>query len=134
MMGYLLDTNIVSDFVRYREGAVARRLREHGEADVLTSIIVAAELRCGAAKRGAVRLTRRINETLARLDVLPLTEPVDRVYGELRARLERQGLPLDGNDLLIAAQALAGGHTLVTADHGFAHIAELACENWLARS
>ena len=54
-MGYLLDTNIVSDFVRYQQRAVARRIRERGEADVLTSIIVAAELRLGAAKRGAVR-------------------------------------------------------------------------------
>ena len=134
-MGYLLDTNIVSDLVRHpRTSRVREGIARVGEDAVHLSIIVAAELRFGAAKRGAARLTRRIDETLARLDVLPLTEPVDRVYGELRARLERQGLPLDGNDLLIAAQALAGGHTLVTADHGFAHIAELACENWLARS
>jgi len=131
-MGYLLDTNIVSDFVRYRQGAVAQHIRERGEADVLTSIIVAAELRFGAAKRGAPRLTRRIEETLSLIDVLPLRAPADRVYGELRARLERAGLPLGANDLLIAAQAIAGGHTLVTADRGFARIPELPCENWLA--
>ena len=130
-MGYLLDTNIVSDFVRYRQGAVARRIRERGEADVLTSIVVAAELRFGAAKRGAVRLARRIDEVLARLDVLPFAEPADRVYAELRARLERQGRTLGANDLLIAATALAGGHTLVTADQAFVRIAELPCENWL---
>ena len=33
---------------------------------------------------------------------------------------------------LLAAAALAGGHTLVTADQAFARIAELPCENWLA--
>jgi tRNA(fMet)-specific endonuclease VapC len=130
-VGYLLDTNIVSDFVRYRQGAVARRIRERGEADVLTSIVVAAELRFGAAKRGAVRLARRIDEVLARLDVLPLAEPADRVYAELRARLERQGRTLGTNELLIAATALAGSHTLVTADQAFAWIAELPRENWL---
>ena len=129
-MGYLLDTNIVMNFVRYREGAVARRLRERGEVGVVTSIIVASELRFAAGKRGAVRLLRRIDDTLMRLDVLPLTEPVDAIYAELRARLERQGQPLGSNDLLIAAQALAGGHTLVTADPGFACIAELVYENW----
>jgi tRNA(fMet)-specific endonuclease VapC len=127
-MGYLLDTNIVSDFVRYQQRAVARRIRERGEADVLTSIVVAAELRFGAAKRGVARLARRIDEVLARLSVLPLDEPADRVYAELRTR---QGQPLGANDLLIAATALAGGHTLVTADQAFVRIAELPCENWL---
>ena len=127
-MGYLLDTNIVSDFVRYQQRAVARRIRERGEADVLTSIVVAAELRFGAAKRGVARLARRIDEVLARLSVLPLDEPADRVYAELRTR---QGQPLGANDLLIAATALAGSHTLVTADQAFAWIAELRRENWL---
>ena len=127
-MGYLLDTNIVSDFVRYRQRAVARRIRERGEADVLTSIVVAAELRFGAAKRGVARLARRIDEVLARLSVLPLDEPADRVYAELRTR---QGQPLGANDLLVAATALADDHPLVTADQAFVRIAELPCENWL---
>ena len=48
-MGYLLDTNIISDLVRYRQGAAARQIRAHAEADLLTSIIVAAELRFGPA-------------------------------------------------------------------------------------
>ena len=51
-MRYLLDTNIVSDLVRNPQGRVAQRVREVGEGDVCTSIIVAAELRFGAAKRG----------------------------------------------------------------------------------
>jgi tRNA(fMet)-specific endonuclease VapC len=130
-MGYLLDTNIVSDFVRYRQRAVARRIRERGEADVLTSIVVAAELRFDATKRGVPRLARRIDEVLARLAVLPLDEPADRIYAELRARLERQGQPLGANDLLVAATALADDHPLVTADQAFVRIAELPCENWL---
>jgi tRNA(fMet)-specific endonuclease VapC len=130
-MGYLLDTNIVSDFVRYRQGDVARRMRERGEADVLTSIVVAPELRFGAAKRGVTRLARRIDEVLARLTVLPLDEPAGRVCAELRTRPERQGQPLGANDLLIAATALAGGHTSATADQAFLRIPGLPCENWL---
>ncbi len=48
-MRYLLDTNVVSDLVRNPQGKVAQRIRKVGEARVCTSIIVAAELRYGAA-------------------------------------------------------------------------------------
>ena len=51
-MRYLLDTNIVSDLIRHPQGRVAQHIREVGEAQVCTSIIVAAELRDGATKKG----------------------------------------------------------------------------------
>ena len=56
-MRYLLDTNIVSDLVRDPQGRVTQRIRKVGEAQVCTSIIVAAELRYGAPKRASPRLT-----------------------------------------------------------------------------
>jgi hypothetical protein len=49
-MRYLLDTNIVSDLVRRPQGRIAEHIRKVGEAQVCTSVIVAAELRYGAAK------------------------------------------------------------------------------------
>jgi len=52
---YLLDTNIVSDLVRNPQGKVTQHNRKVGEAQVSTSIIVAAELRYGAAKKGSVQ-------------------------------------------------------------------------------
>ena len=45
MMRYLLDTNIVSDLVRNPQGRIAQKIREVGEHQVCTSIIVASELR-----------------------------------------------------------------------------------------
>jgi len=58
--------------------------------------------------------------------------PVDRVYGRLRAQLERAGQPIGGNDLLIAAQSVVLGLTLGTHNQReFSRIAELSCENWL---
>jgi tRNA(fMet)-specific endonuclease VapC len=42
---YLLDTNIVSALIRDPQGPVTERIRIVGEAQVCTSIIVAAELR-----------------------------------------------------------------------------------------
>jgi tRNA(fMet)-specific endonuclease VapC len=131
-MRYLLDTNIVSDLVRHPQGRVAQHIREVGEAQVGTSIIVAAELRYGATKKGSPRLTAQLEAVLGALDVLPLEARADTAYGLLRARLEQAGRPIGGNDLLIAAQAVALGCAIVTDNQReFARIDDLASENWL---
>jgi tRNA(fMet)-specific endonuclease VapC len=131
-MRYLLDTNIVSDLVRHPKGHVARRIRQVGGAQVCTSIIVACELRYGVAKKGAARLSARLEDALARLEVLAFEEPADVAYASIRAALEGAGRPIGANDLLIAAHALALCCTMVTDNGGeFSRIEGLACENWL---
>ncbi|MDH3912673.1 MAG: type II toxin-antitoxin system VapC family toxin [Rhodospirillales bacterium] len=131
-MRYLLDTNIVSDLVRNPQGRVTQRIREVGEAQACTSIIVAAELRYGATKKASPRLTAQLEAVLGAFDVLPFEAPADDAYGLLRARLERAGQPIGGNDLLIAAQVMALRHTIVTDnEREFGRIEDLPCENWL---
>lgn len=131
-MRYLLDTNMVSDLVRHPRGFVAANVIRAGVANVCTSIIVAAELRYGAAKKGSARLTGQLNAVLGALDILPLEPPVDEAYGHIRAELERRGQLIGPNDLLIAAQAIALGCTLVTDnEREFQRVAGLAVENWL---
>lgn len=131
-MRYLLDTNIVSDLVRRPQGRIAERIRKAGEAEVCTSIIVAAELRYGAEKKGSQRLTVQLEAVLGALDILPFEARADAAYGLIRTRLEQAGRPIGGNDLLIAAQALTLGCTLVTDNATeFARIDGLPCENWL---
>ena len=135
MTRYLLDTNIVSDLVRNPQGRVSSRIREVGEDRVCTSIIVSAELRYGAVKRGSRRLAGQLEAVLSALEVLPLEAPTDTVYAGLRAFLEQAGRPIGGNDLLIAAQALALRHTIVTDnEREFSRIETLACENWLRKT
>jgi tRNA(fMet)-specific endonuclease VapC len=131
-MRYLLDTNIVSDLVRLPQGRVAERIRKVGEAQVCTSITVAAELRYRATKKGSPRLATQLEAVLGALDVLPFKSPADVAYARIRTRLERIGKPIGGNDLLIAAQAVALGHTMVTDNEAeFARIDGLRRENWL---
>lgn len=131
-MRYLLDSNILSDLIRHPQGRVVARIEAVGEAAVCTSVVVAAELRFGAARKGSARLTAAIDGMLERLDVLALEPPVDRTYGMIRHNLEAAGRPIGGNDLLIAAQTLTLGHTLVTANTAeFARIAGLSLQNWL---
>lgn len=134
-MPYLLDTNIVSDLVRNPQGRVAQRVREVGEAQVCTSIIVAAELRYGATKKASSRLTAQLEAVLDVLDILPFEAPADATYGLLRTRLEQAGQPIGGNDLLIAAQAVALGYAMVTDnEREFTRIDGLLVENWLRPS
>jgi len=131
-MRYLLDTNTVSDLIRNPQGRVFQHIRKVGEDKVCTSIIVAAELRFGAAKKGSPRLTAQLEGVLSALEVLPLETPADKAYGFIRARLEKAGRPIGGNDLLIASQALALGHTVVTDNEAeFRRIEGLRHENWL---
>jgi len=131
-MRHLLDTNIVSDLVRHPQGRIAARIAEVGEEAVCTSVIVAAELRYGAAKKGSARLAAQLESVLGALAVLPFEEPADRAYGALRADLEAAGTPVGGNDMLIAAQAMASGCAVVTdKEREFARIAGLTVVNWL---
>ena len=51
VMRYLLDTNMVSDLVCHPQGRIADHVRNVGETKVCTSVVVAAELRYGAAKQ-----------------------------------------------------------------------------------
>jgi tRNA(fMet)-specific endonuclease VapC len=131
-MRYLLDANIVSDLVRNPHGFVAQKIRRVGEQRVCTSIIVASELRYGAARRQSARLTAQLEAVLGALEVAPFESPADVTYGTLRARLEKAGRPIGGNDLLIAAHALALGYTIVSHnEREFARIPGLPHENWL---
>ena len=131
-MSYLLDTNIVSDLVRNPQGRVAQHIRGVGEAQVCTSIIVAAELRYGAERKGSPRLVNQLVAVLGALTILPFEAPADEIYGTIGVRLEKAGIPIGANDLLIAAQALALGHTIVTDNvQEFSRIRELRRENWL---
>ena len=131
-MRYLLDTNIVSNLVRNPRGRVADRIKTIGEQNICTSIIVAAELRYGTTKKASPRLSTQVEAVLGAMDTLPFDSPADEIYGSIRTRLESAGTPIGGNDLLIAAQALAHEHTLVTDnDKEFSRIEGLRVENWL---
>jgi tRNA(fMet)-specific endonuclease VapC len=61
---YLLDTNILSDLVRNPAGRIEQRIRAVGEEKVCTSLVVTAELRFGALKKGSERLSAQLEAVL----------------------------------------------------------------------
>ncbi len=128
---YLLDTNIISDLIREPQGTVTQHIERVGPGQVCTNVVVACELRFGARKSDSQKLAARIDQLLSYLPVHPLEPGVDQAYARLRLALEQKGRPIGPNDLLIAADALTRGCTLVTDNmREFRRIAGLAVENW----
>ena len=129
---YLLDTNILSHLIRQPQGPVADHIAEVGEANVLTSVIVACELRYGVAKRGSRKLTRQVEAVLSAMTIRPLESDVERVYASIRVSLERKGTPIGAHDMLIAAHARAIDAVCVTDNvAAFRRVPALKIENWL---
>jgi tRNA(fMet)-specific endonuclease VapC len=129
---YLLDTNILSHLVRQPQGPVADHIADVGEANVLTSVIVACELRYGAAKRGSRKLTRQVEAVLSAMTIRPLESDIERVYASIRVALERKGTPIGAHDMLIAAHARAIDAVCVTDNVAeFRRVPALKIENWL---
>jgi tRNA(fMet)-specific endonuclease VapC len=131
-MRYLLDTNILSSLIRDPQGRIAERIKVVGEQAICTSIVVAAELRYGAAKKAFPRLTEQVEAVLGVIEILPLELPADEIYGSIRTQLELAGTPIGGNDLIIAAHAITLDLTLVSDnEREFTRVAGLRIENWL---
>jgi tRNA(fMet)-specific endonuclease VapC len=129
----MLDTNIVSDLARNPRGAVVRHIAAVGPDAICVSIITAAELRYGCAKKGSLKLLAQIEAVLESVQVLAFDVPADTEYARIRAELEAAGKPIRSNDLFIAAHAYALGAVLVTANVAeFTRIRALQVENWLA--
>jgi tRNA(fMet)-specific endonuclease VapC len=128
----MLDTNIISDLIRNPKGKAAKRIAKVGEDTICTSIIVAAELRYGCARKGSGRLLKAVEDLLGEIAVLPFDIPADVEYGGIRSELESLGRPIGGNDMLIAAHARTLGATIVTANvDEFKRVPGLKVENWL---
>ena len=131
-MKYLLDTCVVSDFVRGDAPTLAR-LKATSPERIVLSVVTVMVIEYGLAL-DRVR-TRKIEAPLralmANVEVLPYTEVEARATAALRAALRRRGHPIGPYDVQIAGTALARGHTLVTSNtREFARVQGLLLEDW----
>ncbi|WP_025323566.1 type II toxin-antitoxin system tRNA(fMet)-specific endonuclease VapC [Deferrisoma camini] len=133
-MRYLLDTNICIYVIREKPEGVIRRFRRLPVSSVAISSITLSELEYGVEKSSRPVQNRfALLRFLAPLEILPYGADAARVYGRIRAHLERQGTPIGALDTLIAAQALSAGCALVTNnEREFRRVPGLRVENWAA--
>lgn len=138
-MSYLLDTNAVIALLKNEPPIFRKRLRRTVSkgASIAVSSIVLYELWYGVAR------SARRRENAERLRVFlsggivvsPFNEDDAMTAGELRATVEAAGAPIGPYDLLIAAQALRGNATLVTANVSeFARLPGLQWQDWTAKA
>ncbi len=134
-MNYFLDTNAVIALLKNEPADVRRRLRRvvsRGAAVAISSVVL-YELWYGVARSARRRENaERLRVFLSgSVDVVAFDEEDAMAAGELRATLEAAGTPIGPYDLLIAAQALRTGATLVTANVSeFARVRGLAWQDW----
>lgn len=121
-MSFLLDTNVVSEWVKPRpEPRVVAWLADVDEDRVFISVVTIAELRHGIEPLSAGRRRERLDEWVRdelpqRFEgrVLPIDAAVADAWGVLVARRERTGRPIGTMDAFMAATAEVHDLTLVT--------------------
>lgn len=132
-MKILLDTNICVYMIKNKPIIVRERFERFVSGDIAVSSITAAELQYGVEKSAAKEKNAlALGAFLLPLEIVPFDLNSALVYGKIRAELERQGKPIGGMDMLIAAQAIAQGLTLITHNlKEFQRISGLNCETWV---
>jgi tRNA(fMet)-specific endonuclease VapC len=130
MKRYMLDTNMVSYFIKAHPAVVAQVVGTP-MPNLCISAITEAELLFGLAKLPqAKRLHVAVREFLLRVDSLPWDSSVTQQYASVRADMKKRGKTLAPLDLLIATHALSTGAILVTNDQAFAQVPKLQLEDW----
>ena len=130
-MRYLLDTDTVS-FLLKNHPVVVRKSALIPTSSWAISAVSACELESVRGPRVARDSWKaRIDEFLRAIPVIPFGLEEARKGGEITRYLSEQGAPSGPDDILIAAQAIVSGFTLVTHNtRHFDHIPLLRLEDW----
>jgi predicted nucleic acid-binding protein len=121
-LSYLLDTNVVSEWVKPEPArTVVEWLAQVDEDEVFLSVISIAELRRGVelldTGRRRQRLEKWLSEDLTdrfQPRILPIDLVVADAWGRITARATRAGRTVGSMDGFVAATADAHGLTLAT--------------------
>jgi tRNA(fMet)-specific endonuclease VapC len=131
-MRYLLDTCVISDFIKNEPGTQTQ-LKQTPPTDIAVSIITVMELRYGLAlnPQRAQKIAPTIDQFLNSITIIPFTNAEAEQAAEIRALLKTQGQPIGPYDILIAATARAHQLIMVTANQSeFDRVPNLQTENW----
>jgi tRNA(fMet)-specific endonuclease VapC len=108
---FLLDTNAVSSLIRRDPALTAWIASLDSGARLVICTIVRGEILFGLARLGQGKRRRDLEDkahsVLNSLSCEPVPPLVADHYATVKAAQQRRGLPLDENDLWIAATALA---------------------------
>ena len=133
-MRYMLDTNIVSYYLRRKSPSLDKRVKAALiSQEACVSAVIRAELRYGQALLPATDVRHQLIESiLPNLPTLSWTLEAADTYGQIFAHLKTLGTPIGELDTQIAAHALAENLILVTHNtKHFERIKSLRMEDWM---
>ncbi len=132
---YLFDTDALSNVMKKKPSAfLKQKLEEIPPYLQFTSSINIGEIYFGAARTDRKEKLLRAFEEKAfpYINILPFDEESGKLFGDLKARLEKKGIGCSEPDLRIASIALQHDLTLVTGNvKHYGKIPGLKVENWL---
>ena len=130
-MRFVLDTNTLIYFFK-GIGNVKNRLLSVPPSEIALPAIVLFELEFGIAKSASPRKRiRQLKDFTALVNVIPFGLAEARTAAQIRAKLEKKGIPIGPYDVLIAACAKANNLILVTHNlKEFKRIEGLQLEDW----
>ena len=105
-MKYLLDTCVISDFIKGEVGTT-EKLKRTSPLEIAVSTITVMELRYGLAlnPQRAKKIESAIANLLASVNILPFSSETAKHAAQIRATLKSKGQPIGAYDVLIAATA-----------------------------
>ena len=132
-MKVMLDTNTCIAIIRKKSPQVLKRFKAYKVGDIGISWVTLAELEFGVAKSQHLEKNQAaLDEFVLPLEIANFDRDVARVYGRVRATLEKKGLPIGSLDIMIGAHALSLGVTLATNNtREFSRITGLTIVDWL---
>lgn len=130
---YMLDTDICIYIIKRKSITVLKRLESLQPGQLAMSTITFAELMNGAKKSKQVEANvAKLNELGELIQILPFDQKAAIIYGDVRSTLEKKGIIIGSNDLLIAAHALSLDCILVSNNEKeFKRVDGLRIENWI---
>ena len=132
-MKVMLDTNTCIAIIRRNSPQVLKRFNTYKVGEIGISWITLAELEFGVAKsQHQEKNQAALDEFVLPLEIANFNRETARVYGRVRAMLEKKGTPIGSLDMMIGAHALALGITLATNNtREFSRIKGLTVVDWL---
>ncbi len=134
MICYLVDSNVWISHLKGMSLGLSRRVIGTRKSELAVCSVIWAELLHGATKyHDPARREHQLAQTIGGLRSLDFDLEAARHYARIRDHLERQGNIIGGNDLMIAAIALANDLTIVTNNTDeFKRVPGLRVEDWSA--
>ena len=131
-MNYFLDTNIIIYAVKNTYPNLVKKFEETPSYNIVVPAIVKAELEYGASKSANYKKTIDLYSKFINIyNIIPFTDNETVFYGNIRTELERKGMLIGANDMLIAATVLSQNGILVTHNvEEFSRISNLKIEDW----